>query len=150
MISAGKCLCGLLLLSILLVACDGESSRSAHDRKVDIEAAASGIDPAALPPLSASTAEPLPTQAGVGAAVADLPCRPDISAEECAQARSSLARDLHAMRAEHLTQCAGARTHAADTRRQLQAQSTNLEADLDELANEIVAAENWIAANCSD
>ena len=85
----------------------------------------------------------------MGSAAAKIECRPDISAEDCEQARASLEQDANAILDEHQTQCLQMSERVAEARREIEAQSGNFEADLDALAKEIDQGNTWITANCT-
>lgn len=166
----------LFLVALLQVAaCDSAAERKAQEeaaitagdlRPVDVvagtakvsdsaakaaavEAAASAPDHpalAALPPQGEVTDD---ARAEIQGVVADIDCRPDISADECAAAKASLAGDMHAMLDEKAALCAQARVRAESAQRKLVAQSTDLNADLEAASQEHTRSRDFLLANCA-
>ena len=101
---------------------------------------------AALPPQVDVTSE---ARAEIKGVVEDIECRPDISGEECATAKASLAGDLHSLLDDKIELCAQARARIESAQQKLLSQSTDLNADLDAIVEEAARSRNWFVANCT-
>ncbi len=156
---------------LLLAACDNAAERKAQeeaainagtgattqaaepDSPAARAAAAEAAELAPDSPLLTPHAPPVDTTAqarsGIGGIVDGIECRPDISAEDCAQAKASLSGDMHEMLDDQVEACTTTLARIEAAQQRLVAQSSDLEADLETLSQDISDASEWYQANCA-
>lgn len=101
---------------------------------------------AALPPPADTTSQ---LRSEIADSVAGFECRPDISAEDCAQAKASLAADMHGTLDDREHACALLQASITEAQARLAAGTTDLEADLGTLAEGIEKGIAHYKANCT-
>lgn len=166
-----RSLFAILSTLLLLAACDNAAERKAKEEAA-INAGTSSTTQAADPdspaaraaaaeaaelatnsPLLTPPAPPVDTtsqaRSEIEGIVDGIACRPDISAQDCAQAKASLAGDMHELLNDRVEACTTTLARIEAAQQQLVAQSSDLEADLGALSRDISDASEWYQANCT-
>ena len=168
----------LCMLTLLVTACDTAERRAQQEALINgPRTPSSEVPPAPAPPPQSSsngqpseasaTAPAVPRQETAAANDLAIPrdyrirplpepanpdwvtCRPDISAEQCAEGQAALARDADEIIADGRKQCERLNRFQAEASRALASGTATVDGiGLDELPDSITRARNFIEANC--
>jgi len=164
------------MLALLATACDTAERRAKEEALLNgPQPSSAEVPPSPAPPTPATTvgqpneaATPAVPSAGHGGygdlaiprdyRIRPLPeaadpslvtCRPDISAQDCAEGQAALARDADELIADGRMECERLNRFQADASRALAAGAATLGGiAADDLPDSITQARHWIEANC--